>query len=346
MRTVALNGPKARYARLTMMARLAERGLLPAPSSTAPFSLAVEDGKVVILMDRSRIAVVDPSGPSLIIRDEYPVRFDYALIRAVRAVSEMVEEMNRRIKEERGFSSGLITRTLSPHFRIYLGRDEMAKGLIALESMEPRIVAKNEGEDDFSLSVRINEQFAHVRIVNQDGHYVVINDRRAPYKTFLAEGPFRTAIERGVQIWEERFSADEFGREIGLIRPLGDVDLFTVNTVFSEELRAGRVKVHHELIEGKFSVTADMSGDGSPSGIACRYRGFRICTVNDAGVSDGSDAFRCVCPELYQQSMKAAMSLNTRWMAEAAGIDLTSVPLISKKLISDKLEKMDLGYEV
>lgn len=234
MRIVQLPGPKARYARLTMMDKLPERGLAPDAATTSPFTLAVQNGKAVILIDQTRVAVVDAAGPHLIVREQYPERFDPALIRAVRAVSELVEEMNGSLKEEAGTMARLITKERPQDFRIAASPEEMGKALLALEVMEPRITASREGETDLLLRIRVNKTFSQASVKRHGDEYEVTQNRYAEYSTYLREEAFRAAFERGTRIWEERFCEERFLANLAGVAPLGDVDKFTVNTIFEE----------------------------------------------------------------------------------------------------------------
>lgn len=344
MRTVPLTGTKARFARLTMMDGLAERGLTPDAALTAPFTMAVQNGRAVILLDQARVAIVDPAGPHLLVREQYPERFDHALIRAVRNVSELVEEMNKAIKEESGAFSRLITKERATEIRVRMSPADMGKALLGMEAMEPRLSVFQEPQMGYGVRVKVNKTSAGFSLKHRGEEYTLIQDRYSDYQTYFRDGAFQEAVEHGRRLWDERFSDADFMTDLAAVAPAGDVDKFTVNTVFEERLAAGGFAAFPASEEGRFSVTPDFRPDGEFLGSAIRYRGLRL--RGDAQDAASVSIFDRLYPEAREHARSSFIALRTRWKARMSGIDLTRTPRLTEDLLTKRIESTDFGYDL
>lgn len=103
------------------------------------------------------------------------------------------------------------------------------------------------------------------------------------------------------------------------------------------------LRVHQE---GPFTVSAEAGADGAYAGASVRCSGLRIRTDSDALPFRNGKVFDGLFPHLSSVVGDQATTLRTRWKAAVLGLDLTRTPRLSSTRLSQRLESMDLGYDL
>lgn len=332
MRRLKLEGSKAMYTRLLRVNDLGKHDLEVDPSYTAPFTVRNKQDRVLIMLEDTLVAVLDPTGPELNIRDQYPEEYDRALLRALRNVSGFVEEMNRIERDGVKNKTALLARE-------YRNSDFSFdfKGNID-EALDDRItVSKYDGKSR-KLEIKHGNSSVNLVISKVNDDYRVKRIFSSSY--MIKKEVIEQILVSGQQFWNENFNTNEMINATTTLRKLENVDKFTITDEFEIFLKQPYeiLKNMPLLHDGHFTVRPAFVR-GLCVGADALYKGILVtspvpCLFDEVDSDTGA---------LIKEQTE---DLRLRWKAKVCGLDVNRMPQLSKEGLLDTLEKQDFGYDI
>lgn len=340
MRVIDIEEPRARVERLKFFHEAEAYGQDVAPQLTAPFSIGKDPSSIfpAIFLDSTLIAVCNLADtPKLWIRDEYPERYDAALLRAIRNAADVCDEIGRIKRAEakdKGGASGLFTKTPQAFRPRIQNKKTLHKALLGASVLNQKLrltwfnAAAHWGDHFMITSVAGKTKYNYNLSVGADGSITYIPDAQ-PFG--LREDVFNTLMDAGLELFETRFNPDTFSEACrNLIETSAAVDTRSIQDAF----RA----YEHEDISTVVSRYGVFSSKRSDYVTSHRYQGITFAA--------GSHADICMLyPDLDAEVVRAVIPiLDDRWQIAVLGKSPEDFPPLTEALITDRVESTDFGY--
>lgn len=343
MRTLPLEGPRARYDRIKLLTLAEDFGKELLPDATAPFAVRwdAQRRRLSLLLDETLVAEVKvrDEGGVLDIRDVYPERFDFALLRAVRNVADMTDEvgkLKRAVDKEKSGETGLFTRTPVAFATRIQDWDVMHKALRGAEALNKKLCVQMYTPEDLDDYFSIYAHFGRARHrfnirCTQNGLRVTIYDETG---YGLREETLNDLLDAGLALYDERMTPERLEAACRkLIAETGDVDAETIHADYHSV-----DKTRNEEAALKVGPFTTFKRGYWPqhrfNGVRFAQQTIRPLECLPAGVIVDQDLVE-----------DAAKNLTMRWEALAIGKRISDYPLLTEALISARIENTDFGYD-
>lgn len=340
MRVIDIDEPRARIERLRLFHEAEAYGQDVNPQLTAPFSIGKDPSSIfpAVFLDSTLVAVCNLTNtPKLWIRDEYPERYDTALLRAIRNAADVCDEIGRIKRAEakdKGGASGLFTKTPQAFRPRLQDKKTLHKALLGASVLNQKLrltwfnAAARCGERFMITSVAGKTKYNYNLSVGTEGCITYIPDAH-PFG--LREDVFNTLMDAGLELFETRFDPDDFSEACrNLIKTSAAVDTRSIQDAF----RA----YEHEDVSTVVSRCGVFSSKRADYVTNHRYQGITFAT--------GSHADICMLyPDLDAKVIRSAIPiLDNRWQIEVLGKSPEDFPPLTEALITERVESTDFGY--
>lgn len=337
MRTIKIDGTKAGYARLKTLDKIGDYGLELPDAATAPFTVMWDVAKSapVVCLDRLPIAEVNPALLTMKIHDEYPERFDHALLRAVRNAVSVTDQLAKILK-----AGDKPKATLLQHdhedFQVQMSPSDFARAVIGAETIDSRVRLMLSTPTTVGIEIDLGNTSSSAYFTRRGD--VMIYDHRGYQQYFFKEAPFKALLEKGQRAWAEKFAPGGIRVALESIPNITEVDAEAINTLHEEQRRADVLISQSPSVEvGPLSMTGwgrDLRYQGLI--IARRDNEYRYIVPQGSGLDDQEDraAMRRACDVMQLM-----------WKAAAMGAKIENFPKVDAEKIAALIEATDFRYD-
>lgn len=373
MRNINPGWTTAQWGRLTLFQKGADYGVLLDPARTAPFSFRESiGGGVDIVLDNVHIGEIVPQ--FLRVRDGFPERFDFAILRAVNALREVNDEIGRleraRKREEK----------TAQEARARTEAEERAARPVSWLLIEPPTTAETLNNRVESVDVLLDEDFVrrglfglayadgyqNIRVISRSSIAIIV-----PHPTFLVsnasvyfdfdpEGAvsahtrecravlnpagFESALRIGAERWDARIDPEALFADLAEARALPKLDVHSLDRLWRmpeaeeapKELTIGRLSVR-QCPKYAANYEAFHNGQFLMDFGSAFYRG------KDSMVYAGPDIGG---RGLDEEDKGALIQMTAHLRCGIYGIDPASIAELSEEMLEKRVEATDFGYLV
>lgn len=346
MRVIELEGTRAQYERIKLLKDAESYGLSLDPEQTAPFTVVWNPSRqdADIVYRQTVLAEVHSHGRiSLRVREAFPEDKQFALLRALRNVTALTDQIGSLKRAEKAAgktatAEKLFTNQAVEPFQLpAISCMDLFKSLHGAGGLNKKVKAsdfdpKGPLPETVNVTLRNGNSTSHVRLVNQGGVLTYETPRWIPYH--LKRDAFIRLLADGRKHWDEVMDRDKVDTACRAVIRTTDADEKTIAAQHCYALANKGTSMSVTATCGHMSMdkTKEMRFHGILLGEA--YNGD---TINRATKLIGADP----------AWVKAAIhGMSVRLMAAQMGRSVFDFPTIQTDRIRDLVDEVDYGYEM